>query len=170
MTVSNHGFLESDEVYHPTEAGTHIGHIDERLVHLDVALVTLHPSIRFTNKPYFGAKQPRRLLRSTAIADGQWYATDGMSTGVVFLQAQGLTLVMVPPRPENSPDTQFYMMRMYQGFGATGALPRDGVCGAAIVEDETDDGGVAGFVQYGYGDWIFSPCLDEIIDRSWSVV
>ena len=58
MTVSNHGFLESDEVYHPTEAGTQIGHIDERFVHLDVALVTLHPSTRFTNNTYFGAKNP----------------------------------------------------------------------------------------------------------------
>ena len=92
-----------------------------------------------------------------------------MSTGVVFLQAQGLTL-MIPPRPENSTDIQYHKMRTYQGFGAIGTLPRDGLSGAAIVEDETDNGGVAGFVQYGYIDCIFSRCLDELIDLSWSLV
>ena len=46
-------------------------------------------------------------------------------------------------------------MRMYQGYGAIGAMSQDGLCGAAIVEDEAENGGVAGFVRYRNGDWIF---------------
>ena len=62
---------------------------------------------------------------------------------------------MIPPCAGNSPDIQFYVMRMYQGYGAIGAMSQDGLCGAAIVEDEAENGGVAGFVRYRNGDWIF---------------
>ena len=70
--VSRHGFLESDELHHPTKDGTQIGHIDELFVHLDVAFVNLDRSIQLTNKTYAGAKKkPERLLRSTEIVDRQ---------------------------------------------------------------------------------------------------
>ena len=49
-------------------------------------------------------------------------------------------------------------------------VPLEGICGTAIVEDNTEDGGVAGFVQHGNSDWVLAPCLGELIDRSWGVV
>ena len=46
-----------------------------------------------------------------------------------------------------------------------------GLRGAATVEDDVDDGGVAGFFHPGNGGgWALSPWLDELINRSWSVV
>ena len=47
---------------------------------------------------------------------------------------------------------------------------REGICGAAIVEDDTDDGGVAGFCWEASPNYAFSPCLNELIDRGWMVV
>ena len=41
--------------------------------------------------------------------------------------------------------------------------------GAALVEDDEDGGGVAGFFQEANDDFALTPCLDEFIDRSWSV-
>lgn len=169
LTVSNHGFLHSKEVFHPSNSGTQIGEIDERWEHLDIALVKLNPSVKFTNSTYFEAKVPRRLLRAHEIPDGAFFSVDGMSTGVVFMQAHGLTLD-IPRRPQSITEIGFFKMRIYRGFGALGAVPREGVCGAAFVEDDSEEGGVAGFFQDGNADYALSPCLDELIDRSWSMV
>jgi len=49
------------------------------------------------------------------------------------------------------------------------AVPRDGICGAALVEDDSEEGGVAGFFQNGNSYYALSPCLDEFIDRSWAL-
>ena len=169
LSVSNHGFLYSDEVFHPSSNGVEIGVIDERWDALDIALVKLHPPARFTNNTYFEAKRPRRLLRSQEIPDGAFFSVDGMSTGIVYMQAQGLALD-IPPRPQFCTDITFAKMRIYRGFGAMAAVPRDGICGAALVEDDSEEGGVAGFFQNGNSYYALSPCLDELIDRSWGVV
>ena len=169
LTVSNHGFLHSKEVFHPSDSGTQIGEIDERWEHLDIALVRLYPSVQFTNSTYFEAKVPRRLLRAHEIPNGAFFSVDGMSTGVVFMQAQGLTLD-IPPRPRDMNEIDFFKMRIYRGFGALGTVPREGICGAAFVEDDSEEGGVAGFFQNGNADYALSPCLDELIDQSWNIV
>ena len=169
LTVANHGFLDRQDVFHPFENNAPIGEIVERWEALDIALVRLNPSVRFDNNTYFESKIPRRLLRSAEIPDGKFFSLDGMSTGVVFMQSQGLTLDFTS-RPQNSTNIPYYKMRIYRALGSINAVPRAGVCGAAIVEDETDEGGVAGFFQNGDDDFSLSPCLDELIDCSWSVV
>ena len=169
LTVSNRGFLHGDEVFHPTNNGRHIGEIDERFEHLDIALVKLNPSVKFTNATYFEAKRPRRLLRSQEIPDGVFFCVDGMSTGVVFMQAQGIS-AGIPPRPPGMTAIEFSMFRIYRGFGALGSVPREGICGAPFVEDDSDEGGVAGFFVNGNDDFALTPCLDEFIDRSWNTV
>jgi hypothetical protein len=169
LTVSDHGFPYSNEVFHPSNNGVQIGVIDERWDALDIALVKLDPSAKFTNDTYFEAKRPRRLLRSQEIPDGVFFSVDGMSTGVMYMQAQGLALD-IPPRPQPYTDITFAKMRIYRGFGVMTALPRDGICGAALVEDDSEEGGVAGFFQDGNSYYALSPCLDEFIDRSWAVV
>jgi len=169
LTVSDHGFPYSDEVFHPTNNGSHIGEIDERFEHLGIALVKLNPSINFTNTTYFEAKGPRRLLRSQEIPFGVFFCVDGMSTGAVFLQTQGISLDL-PPRPLSMADITFSKWKVFRSFGALGSVPREGICGAPLVEDDSDQGGVAGFFVNGNSDFALTPCLDELIDRSWNVV
>ena len=169
LTVSNQAFLKTNQVFHPTHNDTQIGDIVERFPHLDVALVELNPSITFTNSTYFEAKKPRRLLRSHEISNGAWFAVDGISTGVVFLQAQGLTLACQRRSPGVTA-IAFSEWIVYRGFGALGVVPLEGIRGAAIVEENTEDCGVAGFVQHGNADWVLAPCLGELIDGSWGVV
>ncbi|KAL9099006.1 MAG: hypothetical protein Q9163_005432 [Psora crenata] len=169
LTVSNHGFLHSDDVYHPIPQGTHIGEIDERWQALDIALVKLNPSVRFTNANYFESKVPRLLLYRSQVPLGVFFALDGMSSGMLWFQSQGVTM-MFPPRPPNMTEISFHKMILYQQFGNGGVTMREGICGAAIVEDDTDDGGVAGFFWEASPNYAFSPCLDELIDRGWMVV
>lgn len=169
ITVSNHGFIHSGEVFHPSNSGTQIGEIDERWEALDIALVRLNPSISFTNQMYFEAKVPRRLLRSNEIPMGTFFCVDGMSTGPVFLHVQGISLY-VPKRPTNLSGIDFYKMKIYRTFGSNMAQPQSGICGAAIVEDDSDEGGVAGFFSEGNSDFALTPCLDELIDRGWALV
>ncbi|KAL8857989.1 MAG: hypothetical protein Q9178_005449 [Gyalolechia marmorata] len=169
LTVAHHGFLHSDDIYHPTEAGTNIGVIDERFEHLDVALAKLNPSINYDNSTYFESKRPRRLLRHDEIELGAWFSIDGVSTGLVSLRTIGITME-VPPRPPGTTKIRYTNLNLFDGFGQMNTILRNGICGAAIVEENVDDGGVAGFFHLGNGGWALSPCLDELIDRSWSVV
>ncbi|KAI4212427.1 MAG: hypothetical protein LQ351_004859 [Letrouitia transgressa] len=169
LTVSNHGFLHSNEVYHPTPQGKHIGEINERWHALDIALVTLNPSVRFTNANYFESKVPRRLLYRGQVPLGVFFGLDGMSSGMLWFQSQGVTM-MLPKRPSNMTEIGFHKMILYQQFGNGGVTMREGICGAAIVEDDTDSGGVAGFFWEASPNHAFSPCLDELIDRGWMVV
>ena len=111
----------------------------------------------------------RRLLCGREIPYGVFFCVDGMSTGAVFMQAQGITLD-IPPRPPSMTAIRFSKWKIFRGFGALGAVPREGICGAAIVEDDTGDGGVAGFFVHGNADFAWPPVLDEFIDRSWNVV
>ena len=66
--------------------------------------------------------------------------------------------------------TSFPKVVLYQQFGNAGATMREGIRDAAVVEDDTDDGGVAGFFGEAFRNYAFSPCLDELIDRGWKVV
>ena len=169
LTVSNQGFIHGDEVFHPTNNGRTIGEIAERFDSLDIALVKLDPSINFTNALYFEAKRPRRFLRYHEIPDGAFFSVDGMSTGVVFMQAQGTTLD-IPSRPSSMTDIRFSKMKIYRVYGGLSSMSREGICRAPLVEDNSDEGGVAGFFVHGNADYALAPCLDEFIDRSWSVV
>ena len=85
LTAANHGFLYSDEVYHPSHAGRRIGEIGERFEALDIALIKLDPYISFSNRNYFEAFPPKRLLRSEEAENGIWSCANGISTGAVFL-------------------------------------------------------------------------------------
>lgn len=107
LTVSNHGFLYSNEGFHPSNDRVQIGVLDER-----------------------------------------WNVL----------------------HPKSCTDIAFARMRTYRGFEAMAAVPRDGICGAALVEYDSEEGGVAGFFQNGNDYYAWSPCLDQFIDRSWGVV
>ncbi|KAL8859232.1 MAG: hypothetical protein Q9178_004170 [Gyalolechia marmorata] len=173
LTVSNQSFLHSNNVYHPTPQETQIGEIDERYQALDIALVKLNPSVKFTNTNYFESKAPRHLLYRSQIPCGLFFTLDGISSGMLWLQSQGLTLIFPSPHPPNNNTTEipFYTMMLYQQFGYNAdvtMMREEGIRGAAIVDD--DDGEVAGFLAEVSEHYAFSPCLDELIDRGWMVV
>lgn len=148
ITVCNHGFIHSSEVFHPSNSGTQIGEIEERWEALDIALVKLNPSIPFTNQMYFEAKVPRRLLRSNEIPQGAFFCVDGISTEVVFLHVQGISLY-VPNTAADLSGIEHSRMTIYRIFGLNMAQPHPETCGAAIVKDDSDEGGVAGFFLEG---------------------
>lgn len=53
ISVANDGFRQSEEVYHPTPLGRRIGQIVQRVPELDIGLVSLDPSISFSNRSHF---------------------------------------------------------------------------------------------------------------------
>lgn len=169
ITVCNHGFIHSSEVFHPAHSGTQIGEIDERWKALGIALIKLNPSISFTNNMYFEANVPRRLLRSNEIPMGTFFCVDGMSTGAFFLHVQGISLYVLK-RPANLSGIEHSRMKIYRILGSNMSHPQPGICGAAIVEDDSDEGGVARFFSEGNSDFALSPCLNELIDRDWAIV
>lgn len=181
MTCALHGWLNSNEVYHPqAPGGEMIGFIRERYDAQDIALVDFHPSIRFTNTSYFDAIPPRRLLtrEDTRNKRGHWYLADGMSTGCVAMMQEGI-IHELPPRPSGhlkipytlwKKETSVYS-QLYAMIGATGegADVADGLCGAPIVEDSADSQGVAGFFQLEDGHHCIAPCLDPLVGDGWSL-
>lgn len=92
-----------------------------------------------------------------------------MSTGAVFLQVQGISLY-VPNGPAGLSGIGHSRMKIYRIFGSNMAQPQPGICGAAIVEDDSDEGGIAGFFSEENSDFALTPCLNELIDRSWALV
>lgn len=75
MTVANHGFPFSSEVYHPTEeGGFRIGDVVDFRPERDVAFMKLTPSEshKSTNRLYFQAEKPIRLVLEDEIAQGSW--------------------------------------------------------------------------------------------------
>ena len=171
ITVANHGFLDSVDVYHPDTDGEVIGQIEDRYPELDVAMVRLNPShlARFQNKHYFQAEPPRRLgVRE--VGKGKWFEVDGMSSGLVGLYHEGTRLrrrlraARFPP----SSHTDWSVEDIYRIFGAVGTTVMDGMCGAPIVQIGT--GAVAGFFHVVDGDgWAISATLDDLIAEGYDV-
>ena len=76
----------------------------------------------------------------------------------------------IPRRPPGMTKVKYAEWKIYRGFGNTEAVPREGVCGAAFVTENSNEGGVAGFSQPGDDSFAMTPVLDEMIACSWSVV
>ena len=161
ITAANHGFMDSDEVFHPTTVtGEKIGDICERWPAQDVAMIKLRPSIQFSNVEYFQATIPRRLLRLSETSYGQWCSADGMSCGIVFLQREGKRGVVPKYQIDervtsgiNIPVLTFMHEGLYSTFGPIGGLVSEGICGAPIVEEDTsseeqDGGGICDFLEW----------------------
>lgn len=181
MTCALHRWQNSNEVFHPqAPSGEMIGVIKERYDVQDIALVDLNPSIRFTNRNYFDATPPRRLLtrEDTENKRGHWYVADGMSTGCVAMMQAGV-IDELPPRPPGHakiPYTQWLKQAsvystLYAMIGATGGDSdvADGLCGAPIVEDSGDSQGIGGFFQLEDGQYCIAACLDQLVADGWSV-
>lgn len=171
LTVSHHGFLISQEVYHPFADEDKIGDVIDTRSELDIALVELTPaaSAKFTNACYFQAETPRMLLEGSQIEEGSWSEVDGMSSGLVSLLTYGLHH-MKPRRPAGHPEIEFREWEAYSVdaiFGAVNNAICDGMCGAPIIRCET--GGVGGFFHLSDGLNCFSAHLDDLIAEGWQL-
>lgn len=91
MMAANHGFQDCIEVHHPNPQSRRIGEIAERSEDWDIALVRLDPSISFSNRRYFEAPSPRRLVPIGDILCGDWFEADSISTGRIDLCARLLS-------------------------------------------------------------------------------
>ncbi|KAJ5604535.1 hypothetical protein N7510_009689 [Penicillium lagena] len=171
LTVANHGFLLSTEVYHPRASADRIGEVFDRRPEIDVALVGLTPaaSAQFTNSCYFQAEPPRFLLKGDQIEQGSWSEVDGMSSGLVSIMAYG-RLFEAPVRPTEHPAIDFRQWQSYtlgSVFGAVNMAISEGICGAPIVNCET--GGVGGFFHQFDGTNVLTAHLDDLIAEGWQV-
>ena len=174
VTVANHGFLSSIDVYHPhcDADSVRIGQIVDRYPELDIAMVRLTPGHlpRFTNDPYFEAEAPKSLLKG-GVGNDTWFEVDSMSTGLITLYHEGFHHRR-PIRPPGSPEVSFDQWsfdRIFRVFGGVGPQLKDGMRGAPIVQVET--GAVAGFFHMLEGDgWAISATLDDLIAEGYEVV
>ncbi|KAJ5138854.1 uncharacterized protein N7515_003702 [Penicillium bovifimosum] len=173
LTVANHGFLSSKDIYHPqVNGGDLIGQVVDPRPELDVALVKLTPaaSFSFTNTCYFQAEPPTRLLESAHIGQGSWSEIDGMSSGLFSMMNTGI-IESRPIRPVGHPMIPFsqWDTRLVKLiFGNIEGFVSDGVCGAPIVEVES--GGVAGFFHLSDGSFATSAVLDDLVAEGWGLV
>lgn len=172
VTVACHGFREANAVYHPTNSQHCIGEVHERIQAYDWGLVKLAPSAAFTNKSYFQAQPPKRLLQYHELQHGEWCAADGMSTGIIFLMVNGIRS-MPPPNPTGHREKIHFAdwnhETAFESIGPTGGKVKEGLFGAPIVHDD-EGGGVAGFFHLSNGRQSFSPILDNLINRGWAIV
>lgn len=172
VTVACHGFPEANAVYHPTNSQHCIGEVHERMQAYDWGLVKLAPSATFTNKSYFQAPPPKRLLKYHELQYGEWCAADGMSTGIIFLMVNGIRSMPPPNPPGHCEEIKFTNWKhemAFESIGPTGGKVKEGLCGAPIVHDD-EGGGVAGFFHLTNGRQSFSPILDKLINQGWAIV
>ena len=173
LTLANHGFQHSDEVFHPDPIhGRRIGQIRLRSPPHDLALLELDPSITFDNKRYFEAPNPLRLAGHTAIQPGDWFACDGMSTGRIDLCARSLGASN--PNKDVHPDLKipykdWKIDLRFSACGIPGANGQDGICGAPLVDGNGRVGGMFRFVD-DTGMFASTASMDLLIREGWAVV
>ncbi len=54
-------------------------------------------------------------------------------------------------------------MSIFRVLEAVGAITREGICGTASVEDDTEEGGVVNFFQIENADYVSLTCVDELV-------
>jgi hypothetical protein len=171
VTVANHGFLDRSEVFHPAADGDKIGDIVHRYEKLDIAMVKLTPANfnRFSNRTYFQAKPPERLVNSANVRMGEWHEVDGMSTGLLSFLCTLKTWArpIRPPGHRTIPVLKWKRDTTFRIFGASSPQLRDGLCGAPFVGEGT--GNVAGFFHLANGDWAVCATLDDLVAEGWDV-
>jgi len=165
VSVANHGFLATNEVFHPAYDGDKIGEIAYRYPELDIAMVQLTPA----NSSRFSTEPPKRLVETYDLAPGTWFEVDGMSTGLLSFLFMSNSFEN-PVRPPGHPRVPFLKWQhnvVSRIFGASNRQLMDGLCGAPFVEERT--GNVAGFFHLANGDWAECAALDDLIAEGWEV-
>jgi len=173
VSIANHGFPDSSEVYHPWPTGRGIGQITDRFPAWDLAFAQLDPSISFSNDQYFAAPKPSRLICVEEIKAGDWFEVDGYSTGRLDMCARGRSYVR-PNVPEGVqsipiPYRDWMVETAYSLFGTIGASIKEGICGAPVVDQVGRVAGMFSLVDQS-GMWAHTGGLDFFSNSGWSLV
>jgi hypothetical protein len=177
LTLANHRFLDTDEVYHPDVFESYrLGTIDLRFPLMDIALCQVTSPIAYANHTYFEANPPQQLVTTEFIDENvttaSWFEAEGMSSGLVSLLYSGPAIgyPKLPPYIEEANLLQDYTFT-YFGPDAVGVRP--GLCGAPVVHekayDNKCDGVVIGFVWLNDGRDCIVTALDELLECGWKL-
>jgi len=175
LTLADHGFADTDHVYHPDPLPHwQIGTISQRYPLMDIALASAPPN--YSNKSYFTANIPRGLVSTDFVASRlgmpTWFEAEGFTTGRIHMAYTGPAVGYpdVPAYIHNS-----YLMRMYnfEYFGPEVGEAKEGACGAPVVFEATDDeeldGVTIGFVWLLCGRDMIVAAVDELLDDGWQI-
>jgi hypothetical protein len=175
LTLADHGFHDTDEVYHPDISERfRLGSIDSRFPLIDVALCQLTQAINYTNHSYFAVNPPQRLVTTEHVEKNitttSWFEADGMSSGLVSLLYIGPAIGYPNVHP-NIEERHLLRNYTFDYFGPDALGVRPGLCGALVVHEKSDDndcdGVVIGFVWLDNGGDCIVAALDELIESGW---
>jgi hypothetical protein len=177
VTLANHGFYDGTDVYHPDSLPSfYFGSIIERYMFNDVACCDLNPNTTFSNKTYFAAQTPTKLVDAysmeRSIDSEAWFEVEGMSTGRVFLLYSGPGSKLRNLSNELTDSHVIDHQIAFDWFGPNNVV-RGGICGAPIVYENAPghdmDGAVVGFYFWDDGKHAIVPTLDRFIDAGWKL-
>ena len=179
LTLADHGFEDTDEVHHP-DVLSHwlIGTVELRFPLIDVALCRFVTPLNYSNKQYFTANPPKRLVTTSFIDESvtkvAWFEAEGFTSGRVHMLYSGPAVGY--PALKHKPYIETpYLLRTYQleYFGPEVGDAQEGLCGAPVVYEENDDedydGIVLGFIWMQCGRDLIVAAVDELVESGWEL-
>lgn len=177
MTAAAHGSDDNDgRVIH---GGIEIGVIKERFPAKDWALVELNNNTIFRNSAYFDAPVPHRLIGCDEVTKRvtlvSYFGCDGFTTGLVCVTYAGLGFQTGKGTVIRMASDFAYIMRRARGtHEEVGRIPADGLCGAPVVHQESDDqtlsNAVCGFFWLSNYQVSWVIAVDPLISEGWELV
>jgi hypothetical protein len=179
LTLADHGFDDTDEVYHPDVSSLYlIGTVELRFPLIDVALCRFVTPLNYSNKQYFTANPPKRLVTTSFVDEfvtkGTWFEAEGFTSGRVHLFYCG-PAVGYPDLQDRPSVGDSHLLKSYQldYFGPEVRDAQEGLCGAPVVHEEKDDedydGIVLGFISMKCGRDLTVAAVDELIESGWEL-
>jgi hypothetical protein len=183
LSLALHGFEDTDDVFHPDPLPqSHLGTIDIRIPWIDVALCVMDERVTFTNKSYFTANPPKRLVTTqfvdSKLGVGTWFEAEGYTSERVHMFYSGPAVQYYDARVRDGEAyelTQLRRSRQYvlENLGPDVGDAQEGLCGAPVVheqtEDEEMDGIVLGFVWLKDDKSLVVAAVDYLVDDGWEV-
>jgi hypothetical protein len=180
VMVVNHVFNDTDDVYHPATAPQNlIGKIVQRYSDLDIALVQLHDDIKYSNRSYFDAPAPKRLVTEEyrGTPGQEWFFVDSPFTGLAPLLWGGVRVGITEDVTQAYHSLKYDKQYIFLSMGINVGRLAEGVCGSPIVHDECASGSESDGAVLGLFSWsdqnvvenLFVSVLDRIVADGWEV-
>jgi hypothetical protein len=139
LTLAEHGFDDTDEVYHPDLLPQlHLGTIETRFPLINAALCRLDANVNYSNQIYFSACPPKRIVSTLHIDEhmstASWFEAEGMTTGHVSLLYSG-PAVGYPDLPAYVGEARILKEYVFDYFGPNPSGAKSGLCGAPVVHE-----------------------------------
>ena len=179
ISLASNGWDSNDDlVRHPQPDSSPIAAIHTRFIETDLALAVLSPHVTYTNDKYFDAPTPRKLVSEENVQEHDrllsYYGVDGFTTGLCWLQLIGFRNLDESLRLGHFSAANSYIMRQTRASASESNLAKEGICGAPLVHQESDDADMSnacvGFFWKYEGTNAVIPTLDYLIDQGWQIV